>query len=289
MAIFSDILITADFDRTLTGPDGKIPQRNMDAIRYFMDNGGTFTMNTGRSIPSFKQFMDQIPVNAPFLLYNGSADYYRGELINPKPIELDMWSVLHRLAREFPDLNVEVQGVDNHYVVNMKPEMDALYTKMNWPHTAPEDNQDLGPFLKFSVVGTPDSMEVATWFQGTEEEVAEFDRVDARIRELYGDKIVTFRAAARIIDVHAKGVSKINAARTLQQQLGKKILVCIGDAENDLTMLEGADYAFCPSDGVVADRFPNVCPCAQGAVADVIYKKIPEMLGIHLDIQENLC
>ena len=43
-------------------------------------------------------------------------------------------------------------------------------------------------------------------------------------------------------------------------------------------MLEGADFAYCPSDGVVADRFENVCPCAEGAVADVIYKKIPDLL-----------
>ena len=32
------------------------------------------------------------------------------------------------------------------------------------------------------------------------------------------------------------------------------------------------------ADGVIADRYPNVCPCAEGAVADVIYKKIPEIL-----------
>ena len=43
----------------------------------------------------------------------------------------------------------------------------------------------------------------------------------------------------------------------------------------------GADYAFCPADGVVADRFPNVCPCGEGAVAQVIYEKIPEILGIN--------
>ena len=90
--------------------------------------------------------------------------------------------------------------------------------------------------------------------------------------------IPAFRAAARIIDVHAKGVSKLRSARDLQKHLGKKILVCVGDADNDLTMLEGADYAFCPSDGVVAEQFPNVCPCGEGAVADVIYHKIPEIL-----------
>ena len=62
--------------------------------------------------------------------------------------------------------------------------------------------------------------------------------------------------------------------------MGKKILVCVGDAENDISMLDGADYAYCPADGVVADRYETVCNCADGAVADVIYKKIPEILGL---------
>ena len=66
--MFSDVLLTVDFDRTLTGPDGKIPQRNMEAIHYFMDNGGTFTVNTGRSVNTFKAHIDEVPVNAPLLL-----------------------------------------------------------------------------------------------------------------------------------------------------------------------------------------------------------------------------
>ena len=66
----------------------------------------------------------------------------------------------------------------------------------------------------------------------------------------------------------------------LQRQLGRKILICVGDADNDLPMMEGADYAYCPADGVIADRFETVCPCGEGAVADVIYEKIPKILGL---------
>ena len=73
----------------------------------------------------------------------------------------------------------------------------------------------------------------------------------------------------------------MRAARDLQKQVGKKILICVGDADNDVPMLQGADYAYCPADGVVADRFETVCPCSEGAVADVIYKKIPEILGLN--------
>ena len=96
--------------------------------------------------------------------------------------------------------------------------------------------------------------------------------------EKYGEYCEVFRAATRIIDVHAKGVSKARSARELQERLGRKILVCVGDAHNDLPMLHDADFAFAPSDGVIAKDFETVCPCGEGAVADVIYKKIPEIL-----------
>ena len=35
--------------------------------------------------------------------------------------------------------------------------------------------------------------------------------------------------------------SKGNAALDLKAKLGKKVLVCVGDAENDLAMLDAAD------------------------------------------------
>ncbi len=47
MGKFSDILLTVDFDRTLTAPDSSIPEENLRAIEYFMAEGGAFTLNTG--------------------------------------------------------------------------------------------------------------------------------------------------------------------------------------------------------------------------------------------------
>ena len=67
----------------------------------------------------------------------------------------------------------------------------------------------------------------------------------------------------------------------LKEKLERKILICIGDAENDLSMMRDADYAFAPADGIIADQFETVCNCGDGAVADVIYKKIPEILGLN--------
>lgn len=280
MGIFSDVLLTVDYDRTLTAPDGTIPEQNLEAIRYFMDNGGAFTINTGRSMPMTKVFRDRVPVNAPLLLYNGSAAYDLKEkrLTFMHLLDMDLWETVHELMETFPNLTVEVQGLDAHYNFVENPMFDAFSINNDCAYGLALPGQDLGPFMKFTLYGTFHTKYLSDMFAGTPEEVAEIDAAQKLLEEKYAGKIEVARAAARIIDVQAKGVSKKRSARELQEYLGRKILVCVGDATNDLSMLEGADYAFVPSDAYLAPRFPNVCKCADGAVAEVIYKKIPEIL-----------
>ena len=281
MGIYSDVLLTVDFDRTLTGPDSVVPQRNLDAIHYFMENGGAFTINTGRGIPmSARNIIGKIPVNAPLLLYNGSADYdvQTGQLIRVAPIPLEPGEVLMDIQVRFPTLNVEVQSAIGHHLLLKNPGWEAYCTNNHCdfsyitPDTVPQ------PFIKFAINGEYRQPTVASMYETTPEEAALFDQVTEYIQNHYGHAVDTFRACARILDVHAKNTGKLNAARNLQKQLGKKYLVCVGDADNDLSMLRGADAAYCPQDADIAHLFENVCPCGEGAVADVILEKIPVFL-----------
>ncbi len=283
MGIFSDVLLTVDYDRTLTAPDSTIPARNLEAIRYFMENGGAFTVNTGRSVPMTAAFRDKVPVNAPLLLYNGSAAYdpAEGKLSFCHEIHMDMWQTVAKCMALFPDLTVEVQGVDAHYRFTENPAWDAFSDHQPCARGFAQPGDDLGPFLKFTLYGRITDVTVAHLFDGTPEEIARIDEAERLLVETFGEYCEVFRAATRILDVHAKGVSKARSARELQQRLGRKILVCAGDARNDLSMLRDADFAFVPADAVIAEEFPNVCPCGEGAVADVIYKKIPEILGLN--------
>jgi HAD superfamily hydrolase (TIGR01484 family) len=280
--MFSDVLLAVDFDRTLTATDSSIPQRNIEAIRYFMENGGAFTINTGRSVPMTNWFRDQVPFNAPLLLYNGSAawDAQKGQFTQAYELELDPQTFILDLQERFPELNVEQQGTYAHHLFHKNPAWEA-YCENNlcpWEYADPANVPR--PFLKLALCGEFRANTVASMYEATEAELELFDRAVAYIERTYGDKVDVFRACPRIADIHAKGCSKLASARELQRQLGKKILVCVGDGDNDLTMMEGADYAWCPSDAMIADRFENVCPCGEGAVADVIYKKIPKILGL---------
>lgn len=276
---YSDVLLTVDFDRTFSACDSTVPQRNLDAVQYFMENGGTFTINTGRSAVNFAKHIQDTPVNAPFLLYNGSAAYENGKLSQCVEIDVNMWDMVELLHNKFPELDLEIHGGDYHYLIEPTEKVIALYENLGWRWKTAKRGDDVGPFIKLAIFGQTDLPLFSELYKATEEDLAMFQAAIDTIQTLYGDKVEVFRAGPRILNIHAKGVSKLNAARTLQKRLGKKILVCVGDAQNDIPMLDGADYAFCPADASIADRYPNVCCCDEGAVADVILKKIPEILA----------
>ncbi len=278
MGIYSDILITADYDRTITGPKGEVPQRNVEAIRHFIDNGGHFTVNTGRSLPNASVCIQNVPMNAPILLYNGSLAMDGEKTVFSHEIVLPMEETLLAVCRAFPELSVSLQGLQAHYDFQSHGLWKTYLHEENTIHQRARAGVEYGPFIKFNVYHYNEGEIQAQMFTGTPEEIALMDRAEAWILEHYKDTLSVFRSGARLLNVHAAGVSKLAGARQLQQLLGKKILICIGDEGNDVSMLEGADYAFCPADGKVADQFPNVCPCGEGAVADVVYNRIPEIL-----------
>ena len=278
--MYSDFLLTVDYDRTLTAPDSTVPQRNLEAIQYFIENGGSFTVNTGRSVPMSRCYVNSIPVNAPLLLYNGSGWYdpARNEVVRSYPIDLDAGMLIQDLQRHFPKLNIEVQGVQAHYLFRENRVWQAYCAHNGCAWAYGDVNAVEQPFLKIALYSAFDDQFVSSMYKTVPWEMDMMRDAISYVEETYGEKLDIFRACPRIVDIHAKGCSKLRTARDLQQALGKKYLVCVGDAENDLTMLQGADFAFCPADGLVADRFPNVCRCGDGAVAEVIYEKIPQLL-----------
>lgn len=273
--MYSDILLCVDFDRTLTAMDGSIPERNLEAIHYFIENGGSFTVNTGRSYVSFLPFLDIVPINAPLLLMNGSGSWEQGNFQDIVAIETDVWPIVERLEQAFPGVHLELQTLDKHYLIHPTADYARYYQQRGLDHVVADPQIHWGPFVKIGIYGDTEHRE-----EGSDAvtKAALFDRIEETLRRELDESLVVLRATPQIINVHARGASKLTAARNLQKKLGKKYLVCVGDEGNDVAMLQGADFAFCPSDGAVAADFPNVCPCSQGAVADVIYHEIPKIL-----------
>ena len=75
MKLFERKLILTDLDGTYLFDDHHISKENRAAVRYFMDNGGLFTVATGRSKAGMEHFFPELEINAPAIIYNGSVIY----------------------------------------------------------------------------------------------------------------------------------------------------------------------------------------------------------------------
>ena len=186
MGIYSDFLLTVDFDRTLTAPDSTIPQRNLEAITYFMENGGSFTVNTGRSLPmSAHNILGKVPVNAPLLLYNGSADYdiATGKFTRAVEIPLDPAVVLTDLQTRFPELNVEVQGPAGHHLLRKNSGWEAYCENNHCAYEYVTPNTVPRPFVKFALNGQFRENTVASMYKATQAELDLFQQAEDYIHD----------------------------------------------------------------------------------------------------------
>lgn len=280
MGIFDSVLLTTDYDRTLTDPNSVIPRRNLDAIRYFIEQGGAFTINTGRSVPMTAPWPKDLPLSAPLILYNGAAVYDRdtGEFLFTHPIAADQTQLVAEIQSLLDGEILELQGYDAHYTFSEQPAWMSFYSNVGCPAGYCQADADLGKLLKLSILGPITSPTVSDLFRPDPAVIARYDRLEEALRSRLSDVLGIMRPAPCIIDMQAPGVCKGSAARQLQKHLGKSILVCVGDERNDISMLDAADFAFCPRGSLLDGQYETVCPCAEGSVADVIYEKIPQIL-----------
>ena len=82
MLKFNKVLLASDFDNTLVYTQGALERgedippmsaRNREAVEYFIQNGGYFSISTGRALPAFARYAKDLPCNAPCVIANGAA------------------------------------------------------------------------------------------------------------------------------------------------------------------------------------------------------------------------
>lgn len=271
MGKFSGFLFTSDFDHTISDHTGEIPQANLDAIDYFVREGGLFCLNTGRSIPAARNQARRLPCNAPCLLYNGGAcyDYREEKLLFAHPMAKDSTRLLPLL--QDPGVAIEIQGLDAHYCSAPIPSREPMLQKAGMEAVITDDPPL--PWMKIILCGLGGSV-----LEGRDkvdpEELAYFDRLEERVRRLCGEDYYVTRSMSRILEIGNPHCTKETGAIELATLFHCHTLICAGDAPNDIPMLTAGDYNFCPSDAhpdilALPGIIPTV-PASQGAIAAAI-------------------
>ena len=269
MGIFDGFLLASDFDGTLTDSKGNIPEINIDAIKYFISEGGYFTVSTGRTKEGFHNYSSEI-INAPVLLGNGAMafDYLTDIIAFTNGIGNENLPVLEKMNSEHPYLGTEIYTVDGRVFVINKNEanlrhFDAL--KLASYNDAEKFCNDMFPVVKIMVSAGERSQLLQEYFDATDMCTMKY--------------IPTRGSFVEILSVES---GKGNALHQLADFLGvdRMRAFCIGDGSNDTDMLKTAHLSFCPSSGEQLARDAAkiiVCSSDEGCVADVI-KYIEENL-----------
>ena len=263
MGKFSGCLLASDFDGTLADPSGKIRPDVRDAIRYFIAQGGCFTVCTGRTRQGFHMYSPDI-INAPVLLANGvtAFDYAKNTAAFLFGIDSSQAQLVDMLRDRYPDICIEMYSADLHsWAIRCNARSAAHFTAQDivWSDVGSVREAVL-PFVKVMLsCGAARGREIQSYLDGV---IADYG---LKYIPSTGDYVELIHRDA------GKGAGMLRLAALLG--VPHKNVFAVGDGENDVDLLRAAAVGFVPQNGSeVAKRYGQqiVRGNDDGAVAHVI-------------------
>lgn len=268
MGIFSDCLLACDIDGTLL-INGIINPRNIEKIEYFMNEGGYFSLSTGRTVGAVGPVLSKLKKVSPSIVSNGCMiyDYENKKVLDELYIpESDCFTVKKVLDMGL-NVGIEIHSGDKVLTVFRNEETD-IHQEYEWLESTPVSFEEACRYrwnkvvMMFEDEAPLNAVKEMIANEKTESSFVDTSAVIAGKRRRYYEQF-------------PKGVSKASALDKLCKILNVKKggLFAIGDYYNDLEMIKKADISAVPA-GTPKDvemyADCTVCSCEDGAVADFI-------------------
>ena len=240
---FDQTAIFSDLDGTLFDCQGKVSQKNLDAVLRYTESGGLFAIATGRCPANMEPYLRDVAYNAPSIVLNGGGIYDRSTdtfLYKRFADREALASVLRYAITRFPHINLQVYTERDILYVSPRETLNMPFWELHQSSqfVSIEEAQKTDWF-KALVFGKPEeTCAVDRWI----EEVGlrtRFDRVFAST-DIVPDSLY--------LELLPKGGNKgtaLEECRKLDVYAGRK-LIAVGDYNNDLEMLQAADFAAAP-------------------------------------------
>ncbi|MBO5408629.1 MAG: HAD family phosphatase [Clostridia bacterium] len=228
---FDGIILISDMDGTLLTEEKTISRENLDAIRYFRENGGKFTVASGRVYQSLESYFDEIAPDLPVISHNGGIikNPMTNELLYAKLLSGNYKEVIKEIHKKFPWLGIEgftpdeiLFFTDNPYVrKHINDEKIFPDNRIEW-HSLEEETPQWCKILMAA-------------------ETDEVDMLETTIPPLY-PQYSFVRSEAHYFELLPHGVHKGSALTELLKLLNISPDKCyaVGDNMNDKEMLEAA-------------------------------------------------
>ena len=237
MGKFDGVLFFADYDDTLYNSRRTVSAENRAAIRWFIENGGRFSIATGRAHRTFTPQIqrEQLTLNAPVVLSNGAAiyDYASGRYLLESCLPAEARGWMERLCGRFPALGFEAYHGEDIYVHNPN--------RVTREHLAKVGGTQIP--CPIGAMPTPWSKVIV------QQEKLYLEQARDQLLAWYGGRCEAIFSNAYLLEVTAKGCDKGAMVARVAELLYVKPgdLYCIGDNENDIPMLARSAIPFAPA------------------------------------------
>ena len=222
---YSNILICSDLDGTLINSNGKLADENKQAIKSFTQGGGKFCLATGRLPEYLLNFFDKSDFSCPVICCNGACIY-----------DFTENKILYECF-----LGKEIEKV-LEYITDNKTNIEQAYFFKELKRC----DADIHAIEKNEIINAHKMVLVMN------NEVSAINMRDS-LNLKFGDKFSFSRSWPVGVEILNINTTKGKTVKRLKGILGdNRISVCVGDYENDVSMIEMADIG-CAVDNAVPE------------------------------------
>lgn len=263
MGKFENILICTDLDGTLFNDDKEISDENRKMIEYFKSEGGLFCFVTGRTPKGAALIARAAKPNMPCVVFNGAGiyDFEKKQHIWTTGLDNKAGEVIKLVTDKLPNMGVIVPSDDDVYFCNENFMTDMYYKLTVGENKIVKNYWDIGDEWKKVI------------FADTPERLAE---VKAIVDESsYKDKYFYVKSHDCLFEVLPLGINKSSGIKKLKEycSLENRMIVAVGDGDNDADMLEFADIGVAMENATSAAKEAAdyiTVSCNEHAIARVI-------------------
>ena len=231
-------LIISDFDGTLVGSDGNIPQANKEAIAEYGKNGGTFVISTGRMHYGILPRVRELGLNGFVSCGHGALiiDVKSGEIIFSKTILAETTARICEKMEEL-DLHFNVYDQDVFYSNKVSERLRRYENALNVKAVLVQD-KPLSRYVRENGICAYHVLAFVT----AEDNPWIIETMSKCVFE--GCEIT--KSSDTLVEAVNASCSKGTALAFLAERLGisTEKVIAVGDQWNDLPMIERAGLGF---------------------------------------------
>ena len=244
-------LICIDMDGTLLNSKHEVSEKNKSALKKAKEMGINIAVTTGRLFCSARYYSDLLGIDAPVIASNGAyiKNKYDDDPILECPIPKDMLIDIYKIIKKH-DLIVNSNSWDTFIREVEIPEGHAYKTM----------NKDLPEGKKVKFIINEDFISAVNDFEGNilkviiveDENKEKLWRAKEELKSIYKDKLHIVSSGTNNFEIMIGNVSKGNAVAYLADSLHipSEEIMCIGDSENDISMLKFAGLGVAMGNGL---------------------------------------